>query len=293
MSSLNAAEKVLKKIAQHSRLKQLAVAADKTGVRAMLVGGAVRDIFLGKDAFDVDVVVEYGTEKLARELEKQLHANILLHPAFGTAVLSLPSGEHIDLATARSETYPKPGSLPQVSFTTIENDLSRRDFTINAIAAPLSGAGEIIDPFGGQQDLASAILRVLHPASFQDDPTRIFRLARFACRGLNIDSATTELVYRDAAYISVISIERVREELLAILCEDKPSTALELLVKWGVWKDVFSDIAPPDNDQLDSAGSLVARLALLIAPCGQAARQVLTRLKLTRALKQEILTYKL
>ncbi len=290
MPSLIDAKKFFLKTASHSRLKQVSSAAEKLGVRALLVGGAVRDIYLCKDSFDIDVVVEFGTEKLAAELQRTLACDLLLHKTFGTAVLTLPGGEHIDLATARLETYPKPGSLPQVTFSSIENDLSRRDFTVNAMAAPLCGTGAILDPFGGMADLASGLLRVLHPASFQDDPTRIFRLARFACRGMSVESMTTELVLRDAAYASVISIERVREELLAILSEGRPSGALELLIKWGIWKDLFSDIPPPDSAQLDEAPSVVARLACLVAPCGLSAKKVLTRLKLTRALKREILT---
>jgi len=264
--------------------------AEILNVRAMLVGGAVRDLFLGHDTFDIDILVEYEFAKLALSLQKELSSELVMHPAFGTAVLTIPYVGHIDIATARTETYARAGSLPKVVFSSIQNDLFRRDFSINAMAAPLTGSGEIIDPFDGLRDLSKGILRVLHPRSFQDDPTRIFRLARFASRGLTPENETVALACRDAQNVRLISIERVREELIAILDEKQPSIAISLLASWGIWNEVLADIPLPDGAMLDSASSVASRLALLVSPCGQSAKAILTRLKLSRALKREVLT---
>ena len=172
-----------------SQLKIIGLIAQKNDVRAYLVGGPVRDILSGERAFDLDIAIEGNTSKFINEISAKFKAEVVSHKRFGTFVLTLPDSSHIDFATARSETYAKPGVLPEVEFCSIENDLSRRDFSINAIAFSLNPAnfGEIIDPFNGVFSVRKKILQVLHNLSFQDDPTRIFRLARFASRGFFVE----------------------------------------------------------------------------------------------------------
>src|SRR5262245_7821418 len=160
-----------------ARLKQLAGIelledlAEK--VPAYLVGGAVRDLLLGRDRTDLDVAIEGDVAALEGApgfvLEREGH--------FLTGKLQLGHSE-IDIAQARAETYPGPGALPEVKPASIGEDLARRDFTINAMAVPLAGKTELIDPHGGLADLSDGVLRVLHERSFIDDPTRALRAAR-------------------------------------------------------------------------------------------------------------------
>jgi tRNA nucleotidyltransferase (CCA-adding enzyme) len=160
----------------------LAVAAEHGG-GVELVGGAVRDIVLGSRPRELDVIVDSGVERLAAALAARLGGEATLHERFGTAVVrgGLAS---VDLATIRAESYPTPGALPEVRRGSPEEDLERRDFTVNAIAVALSGAspGGVRAVTGALDDLAARRLRVLHDGSFLDDPTRILRLARYATR---------------------------------------------------------------------------------------------------------------
>lgn len=163
--------------------------ADERRLRVHLVGGPVRDWLMGRALRDVDLCVEpregVGAPDLARALEPGgLRARI--HERFGTVALS-DGNASIDLATARSERYAHPGALPEVAPATLEEDLRRRDFTVNAMSLPLSQAARakqtaLCDPWGGRDDLAQARLRVLHDQSFRDDPTRALRAARLAAR---------------------------------------------------------------------------------------------------------------
>lgn len=158
-----------------------------------LVGGAVRDLLLARPSFDLDLMVEGDAIALARDLAAGLGAHLKTHPDFGTAHLSLPDGRHLDLATARVEFYPSPGSLPVVSPSTVEQDLARRDFTINALALRLNPErfGVILDRFGGLQDLEHHRIRILHPVSFIEDPVRLFRAVRFEQKlGFRMESET-------------------------------------------------------------------------------------------------------
>src|SRR5215204_7789935 len=162
-------------------------------VPAYLVGGAVRDLLLGLEGADLDVTIEGDANALAGfpgfELEREgLFLTGRLHVA----------DVRIDVAQARAETYPRPGSLPEVRPATIAEDLARRDFTINAMAFPLAEAGELIDPHAGADDLRGGLLRVLHARSFADDPTRALRAARYAARfGFELEPDTAGLL-RDA-----------------------------------------------------------------------------------------------
>lgn len=169
------------------------VAADR-GARAYLAGGVVRDALADRTLAspDLDVVVEGDGPGVARALADALEAPLVEHARFLTATVGPTSAGRVDVATARSERYEGRGALPRVMPSSIEQDLRRRDFTINAMAAELaSGAFGLLDRHGGRADLAAGRLSILHPASFVEDPTRIFRGARYAARlGLRPDAWT-------------------------------------------------------------------------------------------------------
>jgi tRNA nucleotidyltransferase (CCA-adding enzyme) len=156
----------------------------------------------------------------------KLKAKILIHHRFGTATLSFGKLK-VDVASARKETYSHPGQLPEVSFSSLADDLKRRDFTINAMAVNISGKGkrQLIDPFAGKNDLASGRIRVLHDLSFQDDPTRIFRAVRFEQRyGFRIEPHTLKLLKSalDSGFPGLISPQRKRHEFILIFKEAEP-----------------------------------------------------------------------
>ncbi|MCX5858887.1 MAG: hypothetical protein NT056_03160 [Proteobacteria bacterium] len=159
---------------------------EKLGLRVFLVGGFVRDLLLHRQILDIDIAVEgrEGAARLALGFSRQEKILVQGYPHFGTATLHLPGNYRIDLATTRKETYPAPAALPRVRPGNIHEDLYRRDFTINSLALCLhpSEFGKMLDPFGGCLDLKRRRLRVLHPRSFSDDPTRIFRALRFEQR---------------------------------------------------------------------------------------------------------------
>ncbi len=153
------------------------------GARAYFVGGMVRDALLGRAVRDVDVVVEGDALALARRVSDDLGVTFRFFPRFGTAS-TVWRGRTLDLVTARREVYPRPGALPVVRPSSLKDDLFRRDFTINAMAVGIDGEdfGRLVDFFEGQDDLNRGKIRVLHDRSFQDDPTRIWRAARFEAR---------------------------------------------------------------------------------------------------------------
>jgi tRNA nucleotidyltransferase (CCA-adding enzyme) len=157
---------------------------------------------------------------------------VKVHERFGTATVEL-DGASVDLAATRAEAYPYPGSLPVVRPAALADDLGRRDFTINAMAVPLAGDPELIDPHGGVGDLRSARIRVLHPGSFVDDPTRALRAARYAARlGFSLDDETDRLVR--AADLESVSAERVEAEFGKLAAEPDPIAVLRMLVGWGL-----------------------------------------------------------
>ncbi len=210
----------------HHELVALGESADAP---LYLVGGAVRDLLLGRPRADVDLVTVGDVGALAASLD----AEPVEHERFGTAKARF-EGHVIDIAGARSESYPHPGSLPEVKpATEIETDLGRRDFTINAMAIPLRREVALIDPFGGRADLEAGVLRVLHERSFEDDPTRAVRAARYAARfDFALEPETATLVR--AADLLSVSADRRRTELLRLAGEQNAARGFELLVEWGL-----------------------------------------------------------
>ncbi len=193
-----------------------------------LVGGVVRDLLLGQPNLDLDLVVEGNAIELAQQLVEINHGKITTHPRFNTAKLQWDKWS-VDLATARSETYAKPGALPTVTPGSINNDLFRRDFTINAMAIELNPAyyGELIDRYGGRDDLEHKLIRVLHKKSFIDDATRIWRGLRYEQRlDFQLEPTTLKLLKRDIPMLDTISGDRIRYELECILQEKYPEKVL-------------------------------------------------------------------
>jgi tRNA nucleotidyltransferase (CCA-adding enzyme) len=220
--------------------------AEEMGYSAFAVGGFVRDLLLGARNFDVDIVIEGNAIEYAKRLSKELCGVYVYHKRFGTATVFFPcptgippskcaGGKfRIDIAMTRTEIYECPAALPTVKFGPIENDLYRRDFTINAMAFRLGRQhfGELLDPFNGRQDLKEGRIRALHDLSFVDDPTRIFRSVRFEQRfDFKIEPHTENLIKKAVGLKMVdrTQKQRIREELIAILSEDDPLKAVKRL----------------------------------------------------------------
>ncbi|NQT94916.1 MAG: CCA tRNA nucleotidyltransferase [Candidatus Omnitrophica bacterium] len=219
--------------------------ADKKKLKAFIVGGFVRDVLLGVKNFDVDIVLEGKGLLFAKTLAKELSGSLVVYERFGTATVvtglklkakkgSLKDKEKkikIDIATARKEYYEYPAALPRVSFSSIRQDLYRRDFTINAMAVSLHKKtfGSLIDFFNGQRDLKAKRIRVLHDMSFVEDPTRIFRAIRFEQRyNFTIEPHTEELI-KTAMNLNMFGKtqkQRLRNEIVLILSEESPVKAL-------------------------------------------------------------------
>ncbi len=243
-----------------------AVQAASEGVAGVyLVGGTVRDILIGEQGLDIDIAVEGDAIAFARSLGKVLRGSVRAHDSFGTAVVSWGDEERLDVVTARSEFYDAPGALPTVEHASIRDDLFRRDFTINAIAASLRGPdfGRLVDPFGGRRDLARRTVRVLHNLSFIDDPTRLFRAVRYETRyGFRMDERTERLARAcvEMGLVRDLSGARLREELVAILEESGRGTAILRLAELGATAAVDPALAA-DQDTVE----LLDRLAVLRA----------------------------
>lgn len=218
-------------------------------MRAFLVGGPVRDIILGIDNDDLDILIEGSAQEVAGALARKTGGRAVLHERFGTATVFLSPGTKaprkkrggikVDLATARKETYEHPAALPRVEPGTIYEDLFRRDFTINAMAVSLNEDifGVLMDLYGGQDDLAAKKIRILHDKSFIDDPTRIFRAVRFEQRlGFRIEPRTEALIAAAVRknIVKRVGRDRLREEFVLILKEKRPDKVIGRLDQLGL-----------------------------------------------------------
>ena len=231
----------------HQQLKPAALAALAAieqaclddGARLYLVCGTLRDLVLQRDPLDIDLAVEGDATSIAHRVAEQLGARAVVHQRFGTAKLSSRDFQ-FDIVATRRETYPHPGSLPQVEPATLIEDLARRDFAINAFAMQLAPEpGEIVDPFRGIDDLRSGLVRVLHERSFQDDATRMLRGARYATRfGFKLQRDTEALLRRDLPYLKRISGPRLRRELALIFAEPEAVPAVELAHRLGILETI-------------------------------------------------------
>lgn len=210
--------------------------ARSTGKDLFLVGGAVRDLFLKRTNLDIDLVFEGDAISLAQQIASGNPAKLTLHARFGTATIRFDDFS-IDIASARRETYRMPGALPTVQPGTIEDDLYRRDFSINAMAVSLSpdNYGALLDIYKGKQDIEHRLIRILHSQSFIDDATRILRACRYEQRlGFTLEQETAECARRDASMLDTISGDRLRHELELILKEEQPETVLKRTMELGL-----------------------------------------------------------
>lgn len=231
-------------------VRALGALADERGLRAHVVGGFVRDMLLGRPNLDVDIVVEGDGLAFAEHAAEVLGYRIKVHRRFGTAVLIESKTLHLDITSARTEYYTRPGALPTVERSSLRQDLFRRDFSINAMAACISPDcfGAIADPFGGLKDLEHGIIRSLHSLSFVEDPTRVLRAARFEARyGFAIDGSTEALLRRavELEMLDEVSGARIREEMLDIIDEEHVAPILRRLEEFGA----FAALVPESIDR--------------------------------------------
>ena len=218
-----------------------------------LVGGPVRDALMGFPIKDLDFVVEGDAPGLAGQIAESLGGRTLVHPAFGTATITLDDA-HIDLVTARSEVYPHPGSLPRVTPSGMDDDLSRRDFTVNALALPIYQKNpQVMDRHGGVDDIRLRTVRALHSNSFQDDPTRLLRAVRYEQRlGFQIEEDTLGWMQVAVAQgcVGPVTGDRLRHEIERTFQEDNPAPALRRAAGLGILPGIhpsLTDIGPVER----------------------------------------------
>ena len=237
---------------QLTLLRLVADEAAARGVAAYLVGGVVRDLLLGRKSLDFDIVVVGDAIALARALVRKHGGKVTAHTKFGTGTwkidnsifdIRVPNIQYrissLDLITARRESYARPAALPDVTPSTFDDDIRRRDFTINTLAVRLDGAhfGQLYDIYNGATDITGGIVRVLHPASFLDDPTRIFRAVRYEQRyGFKIAPETLALIPAALPLLATLSAERARHELDLIFDEPNAVSMLARLNELGALK---------------------------------------------------------
>jgi poly(A) polymerase len=229
-------------------LQRIGQIADRQPVRAYVVGGYVRDLLIGRQVKDVDVVVlgngiEFGRQ-VARAWNK---SNLVVFEKFGTAMLQLEDSK-VEFVGARKESYSKYSRKPKVAAGTLEDDLSRRDFTINTIAVSLNADdfGRVVDPFSGQEAMEERILRTpLDPKqTFDDDPLRIMRAFRFAAQlRFTVEPSVLAAAKEMAPRLKIVSQERISDEFLKIMASPIPSVGLKLLDDSGVMKVVFPEVS--------------------------------------------------
>ena len=226
-------------------IHRVADEASTLGFPIYIVGGFVRDLLLGRPGLDFDLVVEGDAIKLADSLASKYGGKATVHQKFGTAKWFVNRHSFVDLISARSEIYEFSAALPTVKMGTLSDDLHRRDFTINTLAIRLDGNhfGELHDELGGLDDLQNGFVRVLHPRSFIDDPTRMFRAVRYEQRyGFKITKETLALVPEARELIDKLSAQRIRHELDLILGEPNAASMLARLDKLGLLKPIHHSL---------------------------------------------------
>ncbi len=203
---------------QRKILKIIGKMAKSSGYSAYLVGGPVRDLLLGRTSQDVDIVCVGDAVKLAKKFSEKVEGKLIFQRDFPNATVKCKEFGKIDFVTARREKYPKDKvDLPKVEKTEeIKEDLKRRDFTINAVAANLNPEkfGNLVDPFNGLLDCRKRLIRILHPDSFKEDPTRIFRAIRFKMElSFNLEKDTYKFLKRDLKFLTKLTPDRLWKEI--------------------------------------------------------------------------------
>src|SRR5699024_5092666 len=225
-------------------LQEISEIATKNNTKVYLIGGIVRDILLEKPNDDVDIVVEGNGITLAKQLHEAYGGKLTTHEQFGTASWQHPSSLEIDIATSRLEYYDRPASLPDVEDSTLQQDLYRRDFTINAMGICLNKEhfGQLVDPFAGQVDLYNETIKVLHNLSFVEDPTRILRAIRFETRfAFKMDEQTENLALNYIEQMKDVSEQRIIDEVKRMFEEEDVVRAMERLYEVNFWQQYMSE----------------------------------------------------
>ena len=234
---------------QHKIFQLVSEAADEMLCECYVIGGYVRDIFLKRHSKDIDIVVVGSgielAEIVAKKWGKGTHLSIF--KTFGTAQLK-KEGMEVEIVGARRESYNQDSRKPAVEAGTLENDQRRRDFTVNALAISLNKAtwGQLLDPFGGMEDLQNKILRTpLDPdITFSDDPLRMMRAVRFAAQlDFSIHPTTFEAISRNRERIKIVSGERIADELNKIMMAKRPSVGFLLLDKSDLLPLIFPELS--------------------------------------------------
>ena len=243
---------------------------DELGYAVYVVGGFVRDLLLRNENLDVDIVIEGDGVHFARTLAQRCGVRVKIHRKFCTGVVIFPDGFKIDVATARTEHYEYPTAMPIIKLGSIRLDLSRRDFTINALAIKLNPRefGKVYDFFGGQRDLKEKVIRVLHSLSFVEDPTRIFRAIRFEQRfHFRIGNLSLNLTKNAVkkGFVSQLSGQRVLNELRLIFSEPRPLRIIERMHELGVLRAISPRLSSVNEMQrlFPAIGSVIAWYQLL------------------------------
>jgi tRNA nucleotidyltransferase (CCA-adding enzyme) len=265
-------------------LKEIGALAAGLGLESYAVGGCVRDWHMGAPSADIDFLLSGNAVPLAEALVKKYGGSYTKFDRFLTVRVFLAGGRRVDLARFRKETYPKPAALPEVSpADSVEEDLKRRDFTMNAMAVAVlpDSFGSVSDPFQGLDAIRSRRVRALYPSCFIDDPTRLFRAARFAGRfDWQLDNETEELAFKSIKdnLPALLSRERLRNELFKLLEEKDPSAAFTILRNMDAYRFISKEFIWPDN-AIELAGAL-PRLSAIAAAMGRAGAPFLESLKL-------------
>ena len=230
----------------HPIFQHISDVVDRMGVEAYVVGGYVRDHYLGRPSTDIDVVVVGSGVAVAEELGRVLQAKVTIYRTYGTAMLRW-QGTEVEFVGARRESYSPESRNPQVEPGSLEDDQRRRDFTINAMAWSLNrdSFGQLVDPFEGMYDLEDCIIRTpCDPEkTFSDDPLRMMRAVRFASQlGFDIDDETFEGIIAQAHRIEIITKERISVEMSKIMASPVPSIGLTLMRTSGLLKYVLPEL---------------------------------------------------
>jgi tRNA nucleotidyltransferase (CCA-adding enzyme) len=280
---------VRERLGEITRLRQVLPAVERVAAAhdpVYLVGGAVRDVLLGEQSLDLDLMVEGDALSFARSLATELGVTCHPHEKFQTAVVKGRDRDgndvRIDVATARTEVYGAPGALPEVERSTLRHDMARRDFTINAMATSLRAddLGATYDFFGGFRDLRNRTVRVLHNLSFVEDPTRLLRAVRYEARlGFEMDRRTLSLARGciDMRLVGDLASARLRDELLDLLEEERVMAALARMADIGLDRALH-----PALDAGSESRVLVerARETAMRTPFAGSVRETLVRLAL-------------
>ena len=284
-------------VRRDARIRAVAESVRSNGIGNVgIVGGYVRDVLMGNEPRDLDVVVEGLTPKFVRDLAERLGGTVEKESEFGTYTIGVPGGEDVDVAIARTETYKRPAALPTVTPGTFAEDMARRDFSVNAMAFRIGvdGSLSLYDPVGGMADLEGRTIRVLHEESFADDPTRIIRAVRYAVRlDFSIEPHTGALMNEAiGSYLPMLSRARVGAELRRTWECEQAAEVFHELVGFGVFEalDPALQISPlacaaarrlPDSDH--SRDEVFAAVLGLMVVDETASRRVADRLGMGKA----------